>query len=62
MKKYQEAIDHIAKRMWHQHMGGGWKSNALSGADNVAFIYEVAYEKVIEDAEAGFRKLNGGLD
>lgn len=61
MKTYEEVIARMAKSMWHSHMGGGSKRNGLDGYLLVSFIYGVPEDKVLEDAEAAFRELNGGL-
>ena len=62
MKTYEEVIARIAKNMWHCHMGGGSKRNGYVGYLLVSFIYEVPEDKVLADADAAFRELNGGFD
>ena len=62
MKTYDEVIARMANTMFHSHMGGGSKRNGYDGYLLVSFIYEVPEDKVLADADAAFRGLNGGFD
>jgi hypothetical protein len=63
MKSYHEVVAWLGQAMFNSHMGGGSKRNpVINQIGLTSFIYDIPLNRVLEDADAAFRELNGGLD
>jgi len=54
MQTYENAIQWIARSMFHHHMSGGEARHGLSGCFAIAFVYGFTPDQVESDAQDAY--------